>query len=477
MEPSKTSSSSHITPLHRRGIQLANCSAVNIEDSPQNPLPTSTSSAKHISSKTRARVASRKKLSQRNTNRTSEGIFTTPAGTIYEIDSNGRITKQAEHYQDSVAASEMARPEQWNSQRITPDDLVCGPSYFPVHQHNQTVARVNYDRGTTCETARDIPAHPYDQSITYAHDSPSETGGAVANSSSAFKLWLQQQRDGISTSLVETFESTNTRNSGQTPVNATASEEMYEFEYGLLICPICNNVQTTCQIFPCNDLFPCYHCAIQLYLQEISLCPICQTQIFTIVKMDSYNIPIDYNHIYTSSGIQHIPDRSTSTPSTLNSPNTRAKTMNTDKGGTEQRRCDTKVHPADLSCCICLERSKNCVIHPCCHFCSCYECTFHLHEHDNAKCPICRKRISTITKVDLKPASSDSVLSTRLRTSKQAVSYPCFVCLSAEINCMISPCHHMCTCLDCAHKIYTRGNRQCPVCNEKISKSTKVYVM
>ena len=615
MESSKTSSSSHIAQLHKRARRLPSCPPLNIEESPQNPLPKSTTSAKHISSKTRARVASRKKLSQQNTNRTREGIFTTPARTIHEIDSHGRITNQADHYQDSVAASEMARPEQCNSQCITPDDLVGGPSYFPiqhiqtierriidtlishspkstnivtyisskkrapcvasssqrrtlshsnhnrtrkgisatpartihendsdgritnqaertqdsvaasemarpeqcnsqritpddlvgfpsyfpVHQHNQTIPRVNHDRGTTCETARDIPAHPYDQSITYAPDSPSETdaaAGAVANSSSppahendsdfdpyilecldddSLELWLQQQRDGISTSLVETSESTNTRDYGQTPVNATASEEVYQFEYGLLICPICNNVETRCQIFPCNDLFPCYKCAIQLYSQEIPLCPICQTEIFTIAKVDSYNIPIDYNHIYTSSGIQHIPDRSTSTPSMMNSPSTRTrtKTMKTDKGG----KCDTEVHPADLSCCICLERPKNCVIHTCCHFCTCYECTLHLHERDNAKCPICRKCISTITKVDLQPASSDSVLSTWMGTSEQALSYPCFVCLKAELNCMITPCLHMCTCLDCAREIYTSPNRQCPVCNERISKITKVYVM
>ena len=458
----------------------------------------------YISSRKRAPcVASssqRRRLSHSNQNRTRNGIFATPARTIHEIDSEGRIPNQSEHYQDSVAASEMARPEQCNSQCITPDDLIGGPSYFPVHQHNQTIARTNHDCIITSETARDIPAHPYDQSITYACDSPSETdgaGGAVANSSSSpahenddsdfdpyilecldddsLELWLQQQRDGISTSLVETSASINTRDSGQTPVNATASEEMYAFEYGLLICPICNNVETRCQIFPCNDMLPCYHCAIQLYSQEIPLCPICQTQIFTIAKVDSYNIPIDYNHIYTSSGIQHIPNRSSSTPSTMNSPSKRTKTIKMDKGGTEERRCDTEVHPADLSCCICLERSKNCVIHPCCHFCCCYECTLHLHERDNAKCPICRECISTITKVELKPASS--VLSTRMGTSKQAVSYPCFVCLCVEINCMTSPCHHMCSCLDCARKIYTRGNRQCPVCDENISKITKVYVM
>ncbi|KAG1665259.1 putative 3-hydroxybutyryl-CoA dehydrogenase [Nymphon striatum] len=52
----------------------------------------------------------------------------------------------------------------------------------------------------------------------------------------------------------------------------------------------------------------------------------------------------------------------------------------------------------DKDCSICMDRVRNCVLHPCHHLCTCYDCgDMLLHRLD--ACPICRKDILDVIKV------------------------------------------------------------------------------
>ncbi|XP_046333342.2 3-hydroxybutyryl-CoA dehydrogenase-like [Haliotis rufescens] len=52
----------------------------------------------------------------------------------------------------------------------------------------------------------------------------------------------------------------------------------------------------------------------------------------------------------------------------------------------------------DRDCAICMDRLRNCLLQPCHHMVTCYECSKMLHNRKDG-CPICRKDINSIIKV------------------------------------------------------------------------------
>ena len=353
-----------------------------------------------------------------------------------------------------------------NSQYIT---LASDSSFVSEHHHNQPVARRARPSLPPYVTTRDISAHPLGQIIPYA-DYPTEPVEASFDDLAHLSVHPHTWPDGFHSYW--TARNTPTRYPGQsiagTPYEFDSPSETHgaaSFASATLVRDYSlrsEHRHNQLAAIGTQDSFPSWLTALDINAHPLY---------YPIIPDLDYPSETDGVRAAVESG------EGIDTTNSMNLPSARKEIRNTDKEATKER-CDTEAHQTALSCCICLERPKNCVIHTCCHFFSCYECALHLHKSGNAKCPICRKHISNVTQVRLNPAPSDGLsVSTQMETSEQAVSYPCYVCLKAEVNCMISPCLHMCACLDCAREIYTSGNEQCPVCDEKISKITKVYVM
>ncbi|PRD36121.1 UNVERIFIED_CONTAM: lcdH [Trichonephila clavipes] len=50
----------------------------------------------------------------------------------------------------------------------------------------------------------------------------------------------------------------------------------------------------------------------------------------------------------------------------------------------------------------------------------------------------------------------------------------CVVCMDEERNCVLHPCHHMCTCISCGRLLLKRQDA-CPICRKHISSIFRVY--
>lgn len=50
----------------------------------------------------------------------------------------------------------------------------------------------------------------------------------------------------------------------------------------------------------------------------------------------------------------------------------------------------------------------------------------------------------------------------------------CVVCMDEERNCVLHPCHHMCTCTTCGRLLLKRQDA-CPICRKHISSIFRVF--
>ena len=50
----------------------------------------------------------------------------------------------------------------------------------------------------------------------------------------------------------------------------------------------------------------------------------------------------------------------------------------------------------------------------------------------------------------------------------------CVVCMDSERNCVLHPCHHLCTCIQCGRLLFKRQDA-CPICRRTITNVFRVY--
>lgn len=50
----------------------------------------------------------------------------------------------------------------------------------------------------------------------------------------------------------------------------------------------------------------------------------------------------------------------------------------------------------------------------------------------------------------------------------------CVVCMDNERNCVLHPCHHLCTCINCGRLLFKRQDA-CPICRRAITNVFRVY--
>ena len=106
----------------------------------------------------------------------------------------------------------------------------------------------------------------------------------------------------------------------------------------------------------------------------------------------------------------------------------------------------------ELSCAICWTESRDTVLVPCGHITSCFKCGV-----ECTQCPVCRELVTDRMKVLQDPVANNKG------------ERGCAVCGKLRDG-LFRPCGHICICSGCSE-----GVEQCPVCQEKVNKTVRLF--
>ncbi|RWS19340.1 Ring finger 157-like protein, partial [Leptotrombidium deliense] len=74
----------------------------------------------------------------------------------------------------------------------------------------------------------------------------------------------------------------------------------------------------------------------------------------------------------------------------------------------------------------------------------------------------------------LRQLSDKKGIQRRLNVPVPDLGSECVVCMDSHRDCVLHPCHHLCTCINCGRLLLKRQDA-CPICRRSITNAFRVY--